>query len=227
MSDDIHNVGVLIGKDNEEDVTAALTQTDPTEARVLITTQQMIERRCHGGRHFRDVSAFHHRGQPRQVRIWDEAFLPGQEVSLSNDNLASLIEPVRKQCNDLADGIERLRSQLRSTSTGKRLDVPSLKELGGSAAQSALTSLAHDGSSDDIKQAARDLLDIAGQTLGVHQTSNGIKLLLDYRDTIPQDLAPMVILDASGRCRHTYRLMEEERGDLVRLKEVRKDYSNL
>ncbi|MCA1806746.1 MAG: hypothetical protein LC687_02620, partial [Actinobacteria bacterium] len=77
LSDDIDNVGVLIGKDNE-DVTA-LTQTDPTEARVLITTQQMIERRCHGGRCFRDVSAFHHRGQPRQVRIWDEAFLPGQE----------------------------------------------------------------------------------------------------------------------------------------------------
>ncbi|MCA1807732.1 MAG: DEAD/DEAH box helicase family protein, partial [Actinobacteria bacterium] len=79
LSDDIHNVGVLIGKDNEEDVTAPLTQADPTEARVLITTQQMIERRCHGGRCFRDVSAFHHRGQPRQVRIWDEAFLPGQE----------------------------------------------------------------------------------------------------------------------------------------------------
>ena len=52
--------------------------------------------------------------------------------------------------------------------------------------------------------------------------------MLDYRDTIPSDLAPMVILDASGRCRHTYRLMEEEwRENLVRLKEVCKDYSNL
>ncbi|MCA1806812.1 MAG: DEAD/DEAH box helicase family protein, partial [Actinobacteria bacterium] len=50
LSDDIHNVGVLIGRDNNEDVTAALTQTDATEARILITTQQMIEQRCHGGR---------------------------------------------------------------------------------------------------------------------------------------------------------------------------------
>jgi hypothetical protein len=37
----------------------------------------------------------------------------------------------------------------------------------------------------------------------------------------------MVILDASGRVRETYRLWEEERGGLVRLKDAPKDYCNL
>lgn len=230
LSDVIDHVEVLIGKDNED--VKALTPTEPTQARVLITTQQMIEKRC-DGRRFHEASAFHYKGQPRQVRIWDEAFLPGQEVSLSTDDLASLLGPLRNHCSDLADGIENLRTQLKGTPSGERLHVPSLQELGsgyggGHAAKTALMSVANDASARDaVKQSAQDLIAVAGQQLGVRQTSKGIKLLLDYRDTIPQDLAPMVILDASGRCRHTYRLMEQERGDLVRLKEVRKGYSNL
>jgi hypothetical protein len=51
--------------------------------------------------------------------------------------------------------------------------------------------------------------------------------VLDYRETLPPDLAPMVILDASGRVRETYRDIEAGRGTLVRLRTARKDYSPL
>lgn len=40
-------------------------------------------------------------------------------------------------------------------------------------------------------------------------------------------MAPMAILDASGDVRKTYLWWEQRRGDLVRLKKARKDYSNL
>lgn len=40
----------------------------PRSARVLFTTQQMVERRCEG-KLFKDVEVFHFRGHPRSVRI--------------------------------------------------------------------------------------------------------------------------------------------------------------
>ena len=45
------------------------------DAQVLITTQQMVERRLNGG-NFKNASKFHFRGHPRAVRIWDESYLP-------------------------------------------------------------------------------------------------------------------------------------------------------
>jgi hypothetical protein len=53
--------------------------------------------------------------------------------------------------------------------------------------------------------------------------------MLSYRDTLPPDLAPMIVLDASGRVRETYAYMEKEtgRGIIERLREARKDYAPL
>ena len=55
-------------------------------ARVLFTTQQMIESRG-AGRDFDDIRAFQFFGRPRQVRIWDESILPGQPVTLNRYDL--------------------------------------------------------------------------------------------------------------------------------------------
>jgi hypothetical protein len=51
--------------------------------------------------------------------------------------------------------------------------------------------------------------------------------MLDYRETLPQGLAPLVVLDASGRVRSTYSQWEENRDGLVRLSPAPKSYKNL
>src|SRR4051794_3311604 len=44
---------------------------DPNSARVLFTTQQRLQLLCKDDKKFSDVEAYHFRGRPRQVRIWD------------------------------------------------------------------------------------------------------------------------------------------------------------
>jgi hypothetical protein len=66
----------------------AITATEPTNAQVLVTTQQQVERAC-DGRDFRDAAAFFYRGASRQVRVWDEAFLPGIAVTMDGDREAN------------------------------------------------------------------------------------------------------------------------------------------
>lgn len=57
--------------------------------------------------------------------------------------------------------------------------------------------------------------------------SYGQRIALDIRDSIPTDLAPLLVLDASGRVRQTYHLWETEVGGLVRLKTAPKSYEGL
>lgn len=214
--------GVLTADDEVNDMAP---NKDPGQARVLITTQQMVRSRCNGKR-FRDVEVFKYMGTTRTVKIWDESFLPGEVVTLTTDDLANLRKPARALSNDLAYAVEELEGALDAKKHGARLQLPTIEDLGGPNARAALVMLSREAA-EDVRCTAQTLLDMAGQCIPVRRMQTGMKLLLDYRDTIPSDLAPMVILDASGRCRHTYDVMEKARGDMRRLKEVTKDYSNL
>ena len=51
--------------------------------------------------------------------------------------------------------------------------------------------------------------------------------LVSYEDTIPADMAPMLVLDASARVRETYKLWKEGRGGIEFLPSAVKSYRNL
>jgi len=65
------------------------------------------------------------------------------------------------------------------------------------------------------------------ENLVVRKHRNNVPHLVGFAANLPTDLAPLLILDASARIRHTYALWEKERGSLVRLKTAAKDYSKL
>lgn len=215
----------MIGVDTADGDINALAGTTPQEARILFTTQQMLEKSCRD-RSFDEVSRFSYRGSPRQVRIWDESMLPGESVTVSADELLGLIDPTRKELPELAKGIEELVGELREAPANRLFQVPSAQELGGAGAHTVLSQLPgqKDGQPGEI---AGRLLDLLGCVLPLRRDNLGVPMLLDIRDTLPRGFAPVVILDASGRVRHTYRLWEQDRGGLARLREVRKDYRNL
>ena len=212
-----------------DDALNAKASTPPQEARVLLTTQQKLEAVCGRQGSFSMATGFHYLGRPREVRIWDESLLPGKEVLLSEDDLSSLWGHFRRSAPQLFGSLEALHGQLKEAATGDILHVPDLDEMAGGPVGSAEVARlrASDKVSDLDRERLERLQQAAGETLPVHKNNYGEAKLLDYRDTLPKDLAPMVVFDASGRCRKTYVAMEDHRKNLVRLPSATKNYSNL
>ena len=80
---------------------------------------------------------------------------------------------------------------------------------------------------EDERMSVSSLWFMSGKTVTIRKDGALGQAIIDYRDTLPVDLAPMVILDASGRVRQTYRDIEQSRGTLVRLKTAAKNYNKL
>lgn len=68
---------------------------------------------------------------------------------------------------------------------------------------------------------------LSGRTIRVAKENGKVRSALDIRDTLPDDFAPVLVLDASGRVRGTYKLWSSLRGGLVQLKTAPKNYSRL
>jgi hypothetical protein len=211
-----------------DDEVNALSTTPRQSARVLITTQQKLEAACRHSRNFNSVSDYHYQGLPREVRIWDESFMPGVELMLSEDDLASLWGLFRRSAPKLCQALQDLRDALKASRSGEVLAVPSLEEMGGMKGVYEVNRLLADKcfSGTDRERLER-LQQAAGENLPVHRNAFGNAMLLDYRETLPQDLFPLLVLDASGRCRETYKLMESRGDTLVRLPSATKRYDNL
>ena len=104
----LKEIGTLIekmGLDKDEvavftrdEDTNALGSGDIDNAKVLFVTQQMVDSRLSDGKAFKDLRLFHYLGQPRQVKIWDEAMLPAEELTLNVDALARLPSLLRRLC---------------------------------------------------------------------------------------------------------------------------------
>lgn len=194
---------------------------DADNARVLFTTQAMIERRC-DGRPFGSVQAFHYRGQPREVRIWDEAMLPGQPVTLTSDRIASLYEPLRRRFPDFVDTLEALAGALKEAPDGAVLQVPDFE-----VDTKALLAALGDDSREYERVTAAALGLLSGKSCSVCRNGKFGNHALSYRETLPEGFAPLLITDASGRVRTTYQQWKDVRGGLVVLKEAQKTYNDL
>lgn len=210
-----------------DDTANVLGRSDPTSAQVLITTQQRIERATEG-KDFAGVAAFHFDGEARQVRVWDEAWLPGMVVSVDHDELAALLKPARKVSQDFRDGLRAFAAVLEDSQTGSLIDVPDWLQLYGVTLPDLLDALpgGNTGLRDDERAAATSIFTLAGRTAGVWKDNHSGSAFLSYRETLPKDLAPLLVLDASGRVRQTYADMANHRG-LVPLRAAVKDYAPL
>ena len=200
-----------------------LSSTPPNRARVLFTTHAMVMSRCRGER-FQDVSVFHYMGEVWAVRVWDEAMLPGEVVSLTTDQLASLRDPLRFSHPALTELIEELEGKLRA-SAGQGVFVwPDVEAV---TAVSLL--LARRGLEQRHVSYLDTLYALSGRCVLLRKPHNASTVItaLDSRDALPDDLAPILILDASGRVRATYEQWEKRKGNLIRLPTAAKSYKNL
>lgn len=204
---------------------------DRHNARVLFSTHAMVMKRCEGGRPFSEASDFHYQGHPRQVRVWDEAIIPGLGVTLNNKDLSSLISPVFPHNAKLSNEIGQLFSDLRTQEDGSPFTIPDLPSECGFDLND-LEGMFEDhkkGTTNPLKATANALWFLCGKTVTVRKDGKFGHAILDYEEILPPDLAPLLVLDASSRrnVRETYNLWASQRGGIKRLIEAPKDYSPL
>ncbi len=198
----------------------------PQQGRVLFTTQQMVESRCKDTASFVGAEEFLYQGRPRAVRIWDESILPGQTITINRDDLAFLFRPLRGVYPALTATIENLFSDLKDVQDGRSFTMPDFAEDHGVDVNEVLRVL--DGTSTGVQAGtASALWFLSGKVVAVRTEGFKGNTVIDYKETLPHDLAPVVVLDASGRVRATYREWEDRRGGLVRLRTAEKAYDNL
>lgn len=198
---------------------------DRHNARCLFTTHSMVLKRCREGRRFADADDFHFKKQPREVRVWDEAITPGLAISLSQFDLTALIKPVSLHNGALAARMLELLANLLSRKDGEAVVVPDLASDCG-VDLSDLEAIFDDAPADQ-KIASTAFWHLCGKTATVRHDGKPGNALLDYREALPSDLAPLLVLDASSRrdVRETYNLWAEGRGGIKRLLEAPKDYA--
>ena len=195
----------------------------PSEARVLFTTHRMVESRCMG-RRFASVGAFHYRGEPRAVRNWDEAILPGQTLTIRRDDLAGLLNHFRGRHPQLADAIENLFADLTKEENGSVICLPDLADDHGVDLNDALALVSgYPGQEPVVEQ----LWFLFGKHATVRRDGAYGETILDYRDTLPEDIKPLIALDASARVRTVYDCWKGDRGGIAMLPGAPKRYDQL
>ena len=200
----------------------AMGKADEDNARVVITTQQMVEKQLRG-RSFNTSGLFTYQGEPRAVRIWDEAFLPGEGVTVNRARIAGLIDPALKVSPALSQAIDTVQIETAKLDTGATYEVSDFDERFGHA---MLLDVLAKCETEGQRSTVNALWHLSGKTASICKDGD-YQTALDYKETLPSDVAPMVILDASGRVRTAYRDMEAERRTLVPLASAPKVYDRL
>lgn len=195
----------------------------PADARVLFTTQQMLERYVKKTESFEEIRDFWFNGKPRQVRIWDEAISPSKLHTLGVYKLHRLFDAlIRSGLKSAVD--DKLMPLAQSLQTAKDHDVfemPDLSEYGWDA--EAVADLYNE---EGDRQAAEALWKLSGRSVRVRMDQWG-SAALGYDDIFPEDLGPLLILDASGQLRKVYKDWHADRKGLRGLYSPRKSYSGL
>jgi hypothetical protein len=126
----------------------------------------------------------------------------------------------------LAEHLDSLNDDLRKQAPGGLFQWPEVEAVCGLHQRAIAAAMRH-GLSDAQAKALDALLWMSGREVRIAKQNGRVVTALDTRDTLPDDFAPVLVLDASGRVRGTYDLWERQRGGLVRLRSATKDYSNL
>lgn len=214
---------VLVSDDPKNAALNTMGNRDRNNARVLFTTQQMLEARAKRHGSFAGISEFWYDSKPRQVRLWDEACLPARPLTIDVTIIEGMTDEARRQSKPLHTILRGLIASIEKADNDAFVTIPDFEECGIDLNMAL-------GIFSDEKRAVRDAVNdlflLSGKTVVVKkQGANGT--FVHYENSLPDDLKPVVVCDASGRVHSRYAHWSKGRGDLIRLQQAEKDYSNL
>ena len=135
-----------------------------------------------------------------------------------------LFAPLRGRHPALAAAIEELFTRLKEVEDGSSICIPDLAEVHGVDLNQALALV---GDRPEQEQAVEVLWFLLGKHATVRRDGAFGETMLDYKDTLPDDIKPLLTLDASARVRTAYERWERDRGGIVRLPSAKKRYEAL
>lgn len=168
-------------------------------------------------------------GQKRQVRLWDEAYLPIDPVIIGLDEIASFAN----RLDDL--GLTKAAATLK----GWIIRLRNIKPKSAGVPDWVREAMWPDGevnelfarlSEGDKRWAAMcgALFALRGTSVRVlHQQYNNTTVAISYRRSIPYNIEPLLIFDASGNQAMEYKFLARNGGNVVRLPSASKTYRNL
>ena len=205
-----------------------LGNSDPLEAQVLFTTQQRMDVRLKQYDNFNAAQEFFYIDKARPIRIWDESFLPGKTIVSNRDDLMFLIGALRKTHPELTEELDKLLNvRLRKAENGSVIELPDLRNSYAISLNELAGILNRLGKSTLEIERASNFWFLLGRPVSVRNDGFMGNTVLRYEDTMPDDITPLLVLDASGNCRTTYEEMAKHRRNIVRLKSASKDHSEL
>ena len=193
------------------------------EARVLFTTHAMVRQRLRK-KSFKSAEEFYYKGQARTLRIWDEAAMRAEPVTIHLDHIVKLFAPVRPRYPEWIAGIEAFVSEARAIEAGGIVPVPTRFGFGK---QFVYNEKAPPALSSEQREIVKALKAAAGCRLRVIDSGRYGKILVGAGSALPTDLAPMFIFDASARVRDTYKLWGEKGGNVDLLPPAIRSFENL
>ena len=200
------------------------------EARVLFTTHAQVRQRMLEFGGFEGIDLFHYQGRPRSLRFWDEGLDAALPVSFSLeavDALPAFLKGVKGSAG-LIDAIRPLRFDAAQRKTGNIISVPAdLRDL----ARNMVLALKDVSVPVDILRALEGLSYLAGQQAVLRRGTfrkdgdlDGL-VIVGAGQPLPDDLAPLIILDGSARLRPSYRYWTMRSGNVTFLPKAVADYS--
>ncbi len=152
-------------------------------------------------------------------------FLPALPIVVSRDDLLGCFKSIRKRYPGQTKGLDDFLKEVEGKCDGDVLTIPAMESMFGLELEVVL---------EDRKvltDPQRDLLDklmfAGGSKALIRNTDEDGHTLVTAVEVLPRDIAPLLILDASGRVKYTYDLWEMHRRTLRRLKSPRKRYPGL
>ncbi len=194
-----------------------------TEARVLFVTHEQARRRMleHGS--FEAVTAFHYHGRPRALRVCDEGLSPAVPVFIKLSRIEALPDVVRPRNPALADKIDALRLDNAERQAGHVLSVPT--DLGREAGAFAFEE--RRWLSKPYAKVLEGLSYLAGSEAVLRRDNHYGLTVIGASAPLPDDLAPLIILDGSAPLRRSYDLWAGRNSAVSFLSSLTADYSKL
>lgn len=189
-------------------------------ARILLTTQEKFRR--HIRESFEKCEEFYFLGKPRSLRIWDESLLPATPRSIPMDEMVKLYAPLRHRWETFVEILEAVQTKVLETKEGALIEFPHLKDV---PAPDQLKEI--HGLTDKQRELVSAIISLQGQRLEIRKEYKRGKTLIGLTHRIPDDFAPAVILDGSGRLKATYSIWEKHKRNLIRLLSHAHDYAPL
>jgi hypothetical protein len=166
-----------------------------SNAPILFMTTQLLYSQCGGS--FESFEPAFYKGKPRRLRIWDEEFKPADVVTISVDEIAQMRVSLRVEFPHLSMVLDEFEAALRAAASGGKLAVPAALDCQGPYMRGLL--------SLDQKVLLKSICGKVGSV----STSRSVNSLAVERLRLPEDLAPLFVLDASARVSANYQIMKE------------------